>query len=69
LLIEECLFLGSFATASCTRCKYKVTADEIREDIFAQRIPLCPRCPQATLPHVNDVENKYESYKGMSNIF
>ncbi|KAJ9584477.1 hypothetical protein L9F63_021171 [Diploptera punctata] len=56
---------GSFATASCTRCKYKVTADEIREDIFAQRIPLCPHCPQVALPTISDVENKYESYKDL----
>ena len=36
---------GSFATASCTRCKFQVKAQDIREDIFEQRIPLCPRCP------------------------
>lgn len=60
---------GSFATASCTRCKHKVTADEIREDIFAQRIPLCPRCPQVALPPRNDIENRYESYKGKRWIF
>ena len=35
---------GSFATASCTVCKLQVPADAIREDIFARRIPLCPRC-------------------------
>ncbi|XP_034938806.1 NAD-dependent protein deacetylase sirtuin-1 [Chelonus insularis] len=35
---------GSFATASCTNCKFQVTAEDIREDIFAQRIPLCPKC-------------------------
>jgi NAD-dependent SIR2 family protein deacetylase len=58
------IILGSFATASCTRCKHKVTADEIREDIFAQRIPLCPCCPHVALPSHNDAENKNESYKG-----
>ncbi|XP_043198435.1 uncharacterized protein LOC122368511 isoform X2 [Amphibalanus amphitrite] len=36
---------GSFATASCQRCRYRVPAEEIREDIFQQRIPACPRCP------------------------
>ncbi|PNF42289.1 hypothetical protein B7P43_G05536 [Cryptotermes secundus] len=56
---------GSFATASCTRCKHKVTADAIREDIFAQRIPRCPRCPKVALPPLNDAENKYESYKDL----
>jgi NAD-dependent SIR2 family protein deacetylase len=55
---------GSFATASCTRCKHKVTADEIREDIFAQRIPLCPCCPKVAFSPLNHAENKYESYKG-----
>lgn len=35
---------GSFATASCTRCKFQVKAEDIREDIFEQRIPLCPKC-------------------------
>lgn len=35
---------GSFSTASCTKCKFKTIADAIREDIFAQRIPVCPHC-------------------------
>lgn len=35
---------GSFATASCTRCKYKVDAIDIQEDIFNQRIPMCKMC-------------------------
>ncbi|KAF4532265.1 hypothetical protein B566_EDAN016447 [Ephemera danica] len=37
---------GSFATASCTRCKAKVSADVIREDILEQRIPKCAQCSQ-----------------------
>ncbi|XP_063703883.1 NAD-dependent protein deacetylase sirtuin-1 [Culicoides brevitarsis] len=42
---------GSFATASCTRCKTKVLAESIREDVFNQRIPLCQTCnPGATSP-------------------
>ncbi|KAL1458976.1 hypothetical protein WDU94_010995, partial [Cyamophila willieti] len=42
---------GSFATASCTRCGYRVSADAIKEDVFAQRIPLCPSpaCGSVTL--------------------
>jgi NAD-dependent deacetylase sirtuin 1 len=36
---------GSFSTASCTRCGLRVRADQIKEDIFSQRIPLCPQCP------------------------
>ena len=37
---------GSFATATCTRpsCRAKVSADEIKESIFAQRIPYCQTC-------------------------
>ncbi|KAG8328475.1 NAD-dependent protein deacetylase sirtuin-1 [Homalodisca vitripennis] len=36
---------GSFATASCTVCGHKVTADDIRTDVFQQKIPQCPVCP------------------------
>lgn len=35
---------GSFSNASCTRCKHKVTAEEIRENIMQQKIPYCPKC-------------------------
>lgn len=35
---------GSFATASCTRCKFKVDASDIRDDILEQRIPMCSIC-------------------------
>ncbi|XP_013066910.2 NAD-dependent protein deacetylase sirtuin-1-like isoform X2 [Biomphalaria glabrata] len=38
---------GSFATASCTVCGYKVDSDAIQEDIFNQVIPHCPRCSPA----------------------
>ncbi|KAF4106156.1 hypothetical protein G5714_013818 [Onychostoma macrolepis] len=36
---------GSFATASCLVCKHKVDCEAIREDIFNQVVPHCPRCP------------------------
>ncbi|GFT91371.1 NAD-dependent protein deacetylase sirtuin-1 [Nephila pilipes] len=36
---------GSFATASCTVCEYKVDSSVIKEDIFNQTIPYCPVCP------------------------
>ena len=33
---------GSFATATCMKCKYKVEADAIKKDIFDQvRTYLC----------------------------
>ena len=37
---------GSFARATCMKCRHKVEAEVIREDIFAQKIPLCPKCPK-----------------------
>ncbi|XP_041866404.1 NAD-dependent protein deacetylase sirtuin-1 [Melanotaenia boesemani] len=40
---------GSFATASCLVCKHKVDCDAIREDIFNQVVPRCPRCPDIPL--------------------
>jgi NAD-dependent deacetylase sirtuin 1 len=39
---------GSFATATCTRCKHKVDASFIKDDIFEQKIPKCPQCPTLT---------------------
>jgi NAD+-dependent protein deacetylase sirtuin 1 len=42
---------GSFASASCTKCKAQVTAAAIEKDVFEQRIPLCPLCnPNAVSP-------------------
>ncbi|KPM04441.1 NAD-dependent protein deacetylase sirtuin-1-like protein [Sarcoptes scabiei] len=35
---------GSFATATCTVCCYKVDSSAIKNDIFQQKIPLCPNC-------------------------
>ncbi|CAH0546882.1 unnamed protein product [Brassicogethes aeneus] len=35
---------GSFATATCTKCGHKVTAEAIRETVLAQKIPLCEVC-------------------------
>lgn len=54
---------GSFATASCTRCKYQVKADDIREDIFAQKIPMCPKCQINVLPSLTEI-NSSENYRG-----
>ncbi|XP_066594614.1 NAD-dependent protein deacetylase sirtuin-1 isoform X2 [Prorops nasuta] len=53
---------GSFATASCTKCKYQVKCDDIREDIFAQKIPICPKCRVNTLPSIIEF-NPNESYR------
>ncbi|PWZ01010.1 SIR2-domain-containing protein [Testicularia cyperi] len=37
---------GSFAGATCTdpTCAYKCKGSEIKDDIFAKRVPECPRC-------------------------
>ncbi|MCJ8730853.1 hypothetical protein PDJAM_G00189220 [Pangasius djambal] len=40
---------GSFATASCLVCKHKVDCDAIREDIFRQVVPHCPKCSNIPL--------------------
>uniref|UniRef100_A0A3P9K8P6 protein acetyllysine N-acetyltransferase n=1 Tax=Oryzias latipes TaxID=8090 RepID=A0A3P9K8P6_ORYLA len=40
---------GSFATASCLVCKHKVDCEAIREDIFNQVVPRCPRCSDIPL--------------------
>ncbi|XP_077276480.1 sirtuin 1 isoform X2 [Temnothorax americanus] len=55
---------GSFATASCTRCKYQVRANDIRENIFAQRIPTCPKCRVNALPSLSEV-NCSENYRDL----
>lgn len=36
--------VGSFATATCITCGYKVPGKEIEKDIFEQRVPPCPKC-------------------------
>lgn len=38
---------GSFATATCTRCKYRCEGDRIKDDIMNKRAPVCPRCAQS----------------------
>merc|ERR1719290_705401 len=43
---------GSFATASCTKCRHRVGAELVREDIFNQTIPTCPLCPKPDLDKI-----------------
>lgn len=35
---------GSFATASCVECKYKVDGEEIYKDLKAGKVARCDRC-------------------------
>ncbi|KAL7023094.1 hypothetical protein ACKWTF_012489 [Chironomus riparius] len=35
---------GSFQYARCTKCRYRISGDDIRDHIFQQRIPLCHIC-------------------------
>ncbi|KAG9104242.1 NAD-dependent histone deacetylase sir2 [Ceratobasidium sp. 370] len=41
---------GSFATATCIQCKTKVNGAELKDDIFANRIPLCKVCNETVPP-------------------
>ncbi|XP_044011128.1 NAD-dependent histone deacetylase sirtuin-1 isoform X2 [Aphidius gifuensis] len=56
---------GSFATASCTKCKYQVTAEDIREDIFGQRIPLCKKCTKNALPSLTNSITNDKNYSDL----
>jgi len=35
---------GSFASATCMNCKFKVSCEDVKEDIFQQKIPHCKKC-------------------------
>ena len=38
---------GSFASASCMRCKASYSCEDVRSDIFAQVVPRCRKCADA----------------------
>ncbi|KAF9174978.1 NAD-dependent histone deacetylase sir2 [Mortierella sp. AD010] len=48
---------GSFATASCIRCKHQVPGDDIKESILKQQVAYCKVCraPSPTLQSQPDV--------------
>ncbi|GAA5806286.1 hypothetical protein HPULCUR_011817 [Helicostylum pulchrum] len=49
---------GSFATASCVTCGYKVDGKEIEQYIMAQQVPPCPKCkPQPNNNNNSDDES------------
>ncbi|KAF9081669.1 NAD-dependent histone deacetylase sir2 [Mortierella sp. AD031] len=39
---------GSFATASCLRCRLQVPGDAIKDSIFKQEVVYCPKCGPPT---------------------
>ena len=41
---------GSFASATCMRCKASYTCEDVRSDIFAQIVPKCRKCAQPEPP-------------------
>ncbi|KAG2237283.1 hypothetical protein INT48_009016 [Thamnidium elegans] len=50
---------GSFATASCVTCGYKVDGKEIEQYIMAQQVPPCPKCkPQPNNNNNSDDESQ-----------
>lgn len=52
--------IGSFATASCLRCRRQVPGDDIKEAIFNQEVAYCTVCPP---PSPSDFAPKFrEAY-------
>ncbi|KAI6177553.1 NAD-dependent protein deacetylase sir-2.1 [Aphelenchoides bicaudatus] len=35
---------GSFATATCLQCSHEFTSDDIKEEIYAQKVAICSHC-------------------------
>nr|CAH8874940.1 unnamed protein product [Trichobilharzia regenti] len=61
---------GSFATATCTTCKLKVSCDSIKDAVFAQSIPRCTNCwpPKSITPEPSHEVNDSESTTNSSNL-
>lgn len=59
---------GSFATASCVTCGYKVDGKEIEKYIMAQQVPPCPKCNSKTKSNSNKTNNDEdeETHGGVS---
>lgn len=52
---------GSFKTATCMNCKHRVSCEEIRDDIFAQRIPICDQCGSRNVQSDNEQSEEKSS--------
>lgn len=58
---------GSFATASCVTCGFKVDGKEIEEFIMAQQVPPCPKCAEVKKPESkNDSDDDDQPNNGVS---
>lgn len=56
---------GSFATATCTKCRHKVAASDIHTEVFQQKIPLCRLCnPNCESPSSDELTAD-DSYKSL----
>ncbi|KAF9435875.1 NAD-dependent histone deacetylase sir2 [Entomortierella beljakovae] len=51
---------GSFATASCVRCKRQVPGDDIKESIFKQEVAYCKVCGDSELPQKSELSGTQE---------
>ncbi|ORZ13889.1 DHS-like NAD/FAD-binding domain-containing protein [Lobosporangium transversale] len=52
---------GSFATASCIRCKFQVPGDEIKDAILKQQVAYCKHCASSNSNHgFNSTETSRE---------
>ncbi|CAD5218918.1 unnamed protein product [Bursaphelenchus okinawaensis] len=40
---------GSFATATCLNCKEKYVSDDIKDDVYAQRVARCKKCNEGVI--------------------
>ena len=57
---------GSFATASCVECKYKVKGEDIQKDLKAGRVARCERCLQQLKQGKNGAMKRKRSSNGQS---
>ncbi|KAG0346941.1 NAD-dependent histone deacetylase sir2 [Podila humilis] len=58
---------GSFATASCIRCRKKVDCLEIQDSIMAQRVAWCTDCPKWEPPASQPAKRKTSRHSWGSN--
>lgn len=57
---------GSFATASCVECKYKVKGEEIYKDLKAGKVARCDRCVRHLRQAISSGMKRKRSSNGTS---